>query len=268
MKRKRKRTTKSGKPQFHTAFGFNLSLTGWTRNGLCIVSRETLRQRLMEGWDIEDALTAPLDHEQHGESGTRLHGIWCGMRARCNTPTSTGYDRYGERGIKVCSEWDSYTVFRDWALANGYEAELTIDRIDSKGNYFPSNCRWVTVAENSSRSVLDRATKHTAFGEAKTVREWFADDRNKCKTFAGFNDRIKEGWPIEDAIALEKRVVGERHTAWGESKTWSQWQEDDRWKCGSLRALRQRLEAGWSIEEAISISPQAKNQFTVGDNDG
>lgn len=83
----------------------------------------------------------------HGGKGTRIYSIWKGMRARCYYPGHIRYKDYGGRGIKICKEWDDFVVFRDWALSNGYNDNLTIDRVDVNGNYEPSNCRWATYKE-------------------------------------------------------------------------------------------------------------------------
>ena len=80
-----------------------------------------------------------LRSTSHGESNTRLYKIFTSMRARCNTPSATAYSEYGAKGISVCSDWDSFEVFKDWANSNGYTEGLTIDRKESNKGYFPEN---------------------------------------------------------------------------------------------------------------------------------
>lgn len=101
----------------------------------------------------------------------RLANIWQTMKQRCLNPKREKYPMYGGRGITVCNEWvDHFEPFAKWALANGYEPGLQLDRIDNNGSYSPSNCRWVTPKENSRNT---RRTKLlTLFGETKSVAEW------------------------------------------------------------------------------------------------
>ena len=90
-------------------------------------------------------------------SHTRLHNIWLSMRGRCEKPKCSGYKKYGAKGIRVCAEWNCFDNFMNWAYENGYTDELTIDRIDPKGNYEPSNCRWATTKEqnrNYSKNIF------------------------------------------------------------------------------------------------------------------
>ena len=82
----------------------------------------------------------------------RIYGIWVGMKQRCTNPNVEKYPRYGGRGIKVCPEWEEdFQAFYEWAIANGYQDNLTIDRIDNDGNYEPSNCQWITSEENTRK---------------------------------------------------------------------------------------------------------------------
>ena len=129
----------------------------------------------------------------HGKTNSRLYGIWSHMKGRCFCKTDAAFPSYGGRGISVCEEWrDSFETFQEWALANGYRDDLTIDRIDNDGNYEPSNCRWV------SRKEQARNTRNNFVYKGKCLSEWCEEiGIDHALVLARLN---RLGWPIEKAI--------------------------------------------------------------------
>lgn len=142
---------------------------------------------------------------KHGYRGKRLYTIWKGMRERCNTPTCSIYHNYGGRGIKICDEWNDFSVFKKWALENGYNDNLTIDRIDVNGNYEPTNCKWSTPKEQAN----NRRSSHylTIDGITHTISEWSEISGIKASTIQARINVYK--WDAKDAVNKPLRKGGE-----------------------------------------------------------
>jgi hypothetical protein len=105
-----------------------------------------------------------LSGEKHGDWKSSLYGIWKSMKQRCRLESSTAYKYYGAKGVDVCNEWyDSYTVFKTWAISNGYKEGLSIDRIDHNSNYCPSNCRWTTRNVQARNTRILRSTNTSGY---------------------------------------------------------------------------------------------------------
>ena len=109
-------------------------------------------------------------HPTKWENG-RIGNIFRGMKQRCYNKDDHAYRWYGAKGIKICDEWlDNPKSFEDWALANGYQDNLTIDRIKEDKDYSPDNCRWITGEDNakykSTTSLIE------IDGEVHTGTDW------------------------------------------------------------------------------------------------
>lgn len=134
----------------------------------------------------------------HGDTNTRLYRIWGGMRRRCYEEQNKDYKNYGERGIVVCDEWLEYFNFKEWAIQNGYNDKLTIDRIDVNGNYCPKNCRWVDMIAQNNNRRSNHILEYN--GESHTIAEWSRITNIPPKTI---RYRICAGWSIKDALTFE-----------------------------------------------------------------
>lgn len=133
----------------------------------------------------------------HNQRHTKLYETWKKMRDRCNRPNATQYKDYGGRGIKVCEEWDkSFQAFYDWSYANGYDDNLTIDRIDNNKGYSPENCRWATYKEQ----MRNKRTNHiiTYKNQSQCISQW-CEELNL--SYSAVTGRLRRGWSVEKALS-------------------------------------------------------------------
>ena len=124
------------------------------------------------------------------------------MQSRCYNPNDKLYKDWGGRGIKICNEWvENIDSFVSWAISNGYQKGLTIDRIDNNGDYFPDNCRWVTLAENNQnrRSSIF----YTYNGKTQNLQQW-CNEYGISRSMV--NKRLKMGWDFEKALFTPKQT--------------------------------------------------------------
>ena len=134
---------------------------------------------------------------KHGYANKeRLYETWKNMRRRCEDPFNKRFEQYGGKGIRVCKEWDDYLVFREWAMNNGYNDDLTIDRIDVDGDYCPENCRWATKIQQMNNTTRNHYIEY--HGEVRTVAEW---SRHFGMPYVAFNSRVCHGWSIDRILS-------------------------------------------------------------------
>ena len=132
----------------------------------------------------------------------RLYKIWVDMQDRCFNPNNIYHSYYGGRGITVCDEWlgkCGYINFYKWARENGYSLNLTIDRIDSNGNYEPSNCRWATMKQQGRNKRNNRLIMYK--GSEITIAE--ASERLDIP-YSYIYYRIIKGKSLDEIIEMYK----------------------------------------------------------------
>jgi hypothetical protein len=96
-----------------------------------------------------------------GGHGSLTYRTWQSIRNRCLTPSSTGFPRYGGRGITICDRWNVFENF----LADMGERPTpshSIDRLDNAKGYSRENCRWATRDQQARNRSSTKLTAETA----------------------------------------------------------------------------------------------------------
>lgn len=141
------------------------------------------------------------------DSNSRLYKIWTHMKERCTNPCDKDYKHYGKRGISICKEWQgSFADFVSWAIANGYEDNLTIDRINVDDGYYPENCRWVSMKVQENNKTDNRTLNLD--GKIKTLSQWSDITGISTSTLSARLNKL--GWTIERTLTTPVRNINRR----------------------------------------------------------
>ena len=164
--------------------------------GVKIIGGKHLKSGAIKDCGCEKSKKISERNMKHGGCGTRLYRIWTNMIDRTENPKNHCFNIYGGKGIKICEEWrHDFSKFRDWANKNGYQDDLSIDRIDGNKGYYPDNCRWATPTEQANNVNRNHIIQYS--GKKMTMAE---AAKAAGLSYSCFKERIKLGSPSEKAM--------------------------------------------------------------------
>ena len=143
----------------------------------------------------------------HGSTNTPEYEVWSLMKRRINNPNDPNYNRYGGRGLDICSEWEnSFEEFLNH-MGPRPSSNHSIEQKDNNQGYYPNNCHWATKTEqirNRSNTV-----EITYQGITKPLIEW-------CSLYGLSYDtlyqRLRNGWCVEKALTTKLHNTGNRES--------------------------------------------------------
>jgi len=180
--------------------------TFWLCECSCGSTKEICAYNLTKGLTKScGCLSAEMIGERsrtHGMTESREYQIWLGMKARCHTESNRAYKYYGAKGVSVCDAW--FNSFEQFLADMGVAPEgASIDRVDVRGNYEPSNCRWATAEEQANNKSNNR--RITWQGKTMTAAQWGRELGLKQHTILR---RLRDGWTVPRALTVKNGSTG------------------------------------------------------------
>jgi hypothetical protein len=167
------------------------------------------------------------------------------MIRRCCVPENKDYPKYGGRGICVCKRW--FRSFKAFLADMGSKPskQHSIDRIDSRGNYEPSNCRWATSKQQgiNRRNIVNL----TFNGKTQTQLAWSIELKIPNSVI---HYRLSIGMSVEEALSKPRRRA--YLTARGRTQRMSDWSRETG---VAQHVISKRIKRGWSDEQALGLAP-------------
>lgn len=145
-----------------------------------------------------------MTYSTQPKSKTVEYLTWLSMKARCNTPTATGYKNYGGRGIKVCDRWnrsfDNFLVDMGRRPDGGY----SIERLNHNDNYTPENCKWILMTEQGKNKSNNRLI--TYGGKTQIISLWARELGMSHQTLTNRLNLYR--WPVSRAFETPVKLGG------------------------------------------------------------
>ena len=184
-----------------------------------------------------------MSNYKHGKRNCKLYAVMNSMKSRCYNENNHAYKNYGKRGITICDAWlNDFDVFYNWAINNGYEEGLTIDRINVNGNYEPNNCRWVDykTQNNNRRDNVILTYK----GKTQSIGQW-AIELNI--PLYNLKNRYRRGWTtVEIFEGRDNKNIYLTYN--NKTQTLKEWADELK---VPRYLLYNRYHRGWSTKEIL-----------------
>lgn len=138
----------------------------------------------------------------HGDSingkSTKEYKCWLSLRSRCTRPQDNAYKDYGARGITVCDRWmKSFENFIT-DMGRAPTKKHSIERIDNNLGYYPGNCKWATMLEQSNNRRSSRIEEY--LGKSQSVKAW-CTELGLC--YSTITSRLERGWTITESFSTK-----------------------------------------------------------------
>lgn len=190
-----------------------------------------------------------------------LYRVYYDMKRRCYNEQCFSYQWYGAKGISICDEWlgnNGFRTFEQWAYNNGYSKGLTIDRIDTYGNYEPLNCRWVSMKIQQNNKTT---TKYITYKNTTLPLAYWAEYLDI--PYETLYARLSTGWSVKRAF--ETSNENKKYVCNGESYSIAEWSRITGIKEDILRA---RISKKWRMEKVLNTPYKPKKEDEIISFDG
>ncbi len=177
--------------------GKRMSNTMW--NCVCDCGTEkTIRTRDLKAGNVVSCGCHKRElRTKHGHYKSKTYSSWYHMKTRCDNPNHVAREGYGGRGITYCDKWASFEGFLEdmGEVPDG----MSLDRIDTNGNYEPGNCRWATPVQQMNNRRNTVYLEHD--GRRMSLMDW---SRETGLSRDKLDYRMKAGYSSSQILSKEK----------------------------------------------------------------